>query len=236
MKINDMIFNVAKQDNKAVIEIDGNIGEFIDFVEYEINAENTVKGIKNKIKALGDVDEIEIQINSVGGSLNHGVGIHDLLASLPQKKTVKINGMTASAATIIAMAGDTIKMSDNAFFLIHRASMPVWGNFNDFKSAMEDLKMTDDVIANIYKKRTKNNKNDIISLMDENAGNGIWLNAKTAKKLGYIDEVFEPSKEKSNLIYDQLKENRYIFNSIKLPEIETEVDLLKKVEDLLNNY
>ncbi len=94
---------------------------------------NTDKGIKNILDSLGDQEEIEVVINSNGGDVFQGIAIGNLLKSNKAKINVVINGLAASAASIIAMAGDTIKIYSNAQLMIHRASTYGEGNVDDFR-------------------------------------------------------------------------------------------------------
>lgn len=224
MKFNDMIFNVKIENKQAIIDIDGEIGEYADWNAFEINAENTNKGFKQKLNEIKDVNEIIVNINSLGGSVFHGISIHDQLKSRKEKIIVNILGYTASIATIIAMAGDTINMSKNAMILIHRASIGVQGNIDDMISAVEDLNTIDNSLVDIYHKRTKIPKSNIMNLMKEGNGDGKWISAKTAKKLGYVDNIYEPGKEIKNNCFDG------VCNSVKNPEIDDDelLNLLKE--------
>lgn len=213
--------NAKKQDdNTAVIDIDGEIGISIDFEEWKIKTENTNTGFKKKLKEIGDVKEIVVNINSLGGDVNEGISIHDLLKETKAKIITNIKGFTASAATIIAMAGDKINMSDNALFLIHKSWTWGAGNANEMKAVVGLLEAVDSNIVNIYQKRTGLDKEKIEALMNENNGNGIWLNAEKAKEYGYIDNIVEPSPK--NLL------NKVFLNSAMPP-------IPEELEKLINN-
>lgn len=203
-------------DGKTVeIDIEGPIGGEYNWMTGEISGA-TKENLREELKAVGAIksDLIIVNINSYGGDVNHGISMHDLLAQNPAKKEVRINGMTASAATIIAMAGDVVKMSDNALFLPHLASTGVWGNKNDIKVALQDLETVDELIVNLYKKKTKRSAKDITTQMEVNNGQGEWMTAKEAKDFGFIDEIFEPRKMAA-------KFNRSILNKYNYPELPT---------------
>jgi len=240
MKVNEIIFNVVKSEDEktATIDIDGTIGTYVDWSEFSINAENTNKGFKAKLAEIDGVDEIVININSLGGSVFHGVSIHDLLKEHSAKKIVNIKGYTASIATIIAMSGDEINMSANAMFLIHRAMTWADGNQNEIRATLKDLETIDNSLIQIYQKRTKIPKADIIELMNENNGNGLWVNAKEAKRRGFIDEIVEPGKGKGNV--KNLLENPIFMNSIiPTPPVKneemTDDEILDLLEEKLNS-
>lgn len=114
---------------------------------------NTDKGIKNILDSLGDQEEIEVVINSNGGDVFQGIAIGNLLKSNKAKVNVVINGLAASAASIIAMAGDTIKIYNNAQLMIHRASTYGEGNVDDFRTIADQLESIDKSVKASYKTR-----------------------------------------------------------------------------------
>lgn len=213
--------------NDAEITIEGTIGWNPWDSEGEVVA--TKEKMRAELKFLKGIEanNIKVNINSYGGDVNHGISIHDLLAEHPAKITTSVQGHTASAATIIAMAGDTIEMSDNAMFLVHRASMLAWGNIYQMREAEADLNTIDKSIARVYAKRTGVNQSKHLDLMDANEGRGKWLNAKDSKKHGYIDNVYEPTKRIANF------ESTY-FNFYNLPQIPTTMKKIKNVIELGN--
>lgn len=187
----------ASAENCTVeISIDGTIGsDYCDcYGECTCdNASNTVDSIAKQCKGLQKGNTVCVDINSLGGDLIVGVGIHDTLAKCPATVTTDIIAPCASAATIVAMAGSVRKMSSNALFLIHRSSTGSYGNLNELNVALEDLKKFDALQANIYSKATGKTVEEIFVLMDANNGNGKWLNASEALDFGFITEVYEPS-------------------------------------------
>lgn|SRR3990167_7888952 len=182
------------EDGKtAIIDIEGTIGgSFWD------GTGTTKEDVKAELKQLAELkpETIIVNIDSLGGDIAQGFSIHDLLASNKANKEVRINGATASAATIIAMAGSKgkIKMSDNALFLVHHAMNLIVGNKNDVKAGLEELEKFDGRMVNIYAKRMDKPEADILAQLDINNGNGEWMTAEEAKTFGFVDEVFEPSK------------------------------------------
>lgn len=181
----------AEDEKVAEVTIDGFIGE--DFFD---ESDNTKQAMRNQLKQIDSIkaDRIIVNISSLGGDVDHGLAIHDLLASHPSTVETNVIGMTASAATIIAQAGNVRKMSDNALYLVHKAWTIGMGNANDFEALVGDLRKLDDRIANIYSKRSGFDRDDFISLMNESNGDGIWISADEAKDYGLIDEITEPMK------------------------------------------
>lgn len=203
----------SKESKTTTIDIEGTIGGEGFWSDVPAEQEATKENVKAALKEIGAVkgDKIIVNINSYGGDVNHGISIHDLLAQNPAKKVVYINGMTASAATVIAMAGDEINMSDNALFLVHRASTIGWGNATEMKTVLKDLESIDSLMANIYAKRTGKPVAEIFAQMDKSI-TGEWMSADEAKEFGFIDNVYEPTKMAASF-------DKKFFAKAGLPEI-----------------
>lgn len=174
---------------ESVIDIDGEIGWVNEEGEW-----NTASNIKNQLRQLSEMktSRIVVNIHSSGGFVDDGLAIHDALASHGAEVETIVYGMTASAATIIAQAGDVRKMSKNGLYLVHKAWNFVMGNENDLLTALEDVRMVDDRIADIYARRSGREKAYYTDLMNEKEGRGIWLDSEAALEHGLIDEEVEP--------------------------------------------
>ena len=206
------------------IDIEGYIGyEYWDDEQTIIHTKEQMKAELKKLGELNDVDTIIVNINSYGGDINHGISIHDLLASNKAKVITKINGMTASAATIIAMAGDERHISDNALFLVHNASTWAWGNKNVIKVSLDDLEKVDGRMVNIYAKVTGSSDEEMQAVMNRNNGNGEWITADEAKELGFITDIFEPKKAAASFSNDLLRKHG-------LPPIPTNANEQQTIE------
>lgn len=182
----------AKGDKTVEIDIEGIIG--FDWWDDDEDIIKSKEAMKSELKVISEIKatHINVNINSPGGDVAHGFSMHDLLASHEAEVTTKINGLTASAATIIAQSGDIRQMSDNALYLVHNSMAMTFGNKNDFKSIIKGLEKVDDRMSNLYAKRSGETKESFQDLMDSNNGQGEWINAKEAEEAGLIDEVFEP--------------------------------------------
>lgn len=182
--MNDIkIYN--KADGEYVIDILGDIGE-----DWFGEGENTKQAINQKVKEITSLnaDRVIVNISSLGGSVDHGLAIHDALRSLDAEVITNVTGLTASAATIIAQAGDTRRMSDNALYLIHRAWAFVRGNVEDMMEAATLLEKIDERIVNMYKKRSGKDEDAIKEAMAKDQ----FLSPEEAYDLGLIDEIYEP--------------------------------------------
>lgn len=140
-----------------------------------------------ELAALGDVSEIVVRINSGGGDVFAANAIFTRLKDHTAKITVKIDGWAASAATIIAMAGDTIKIARNGVFMIHDPAMTVWDTFKaeDFEKMADELKVIKQSIVNTYALKTGMGADDIAALMSEEK----WWTGDEAVTSGFCDEL-----------------------------------------------
>lgn len=137
-------------------------------------------------ESLSDAkDNVTVEINSGGGSVFAGSEIYTMLKSFDKKVTVKITGVAASAASVIAMAGDVVKMSPTAQLMIHNATTSTNGDFRDMQHTADFLQKINKSIANAYQAKTGKTEKELFGLMNKES----WFTAKEAKKHGFIDEV-----------------------------------------------
>ena len=140
---------------------------------------------KKVIEALRDAEDVEVNISSGGGDVFAGSEIFSALKEHKGNVTVKIVGLAASAASVIAMAGDKVLMSPTAQLMIHNVSTTVGGDYRDFKHAAETLKSANQSIINAYKTRLNKTDQELQKMMD----NETWFNADTALAHGFVDEI-----------------------------------------------
>jgi len=125
----------------------------------------TSKRIASALRSIGDNDVV-VNVNSPGGDMFEGIAIYNLLAAHKGRVTVNVISLAASAASIIAMAGDTINMGIGSFIMVHNAWGVVVGNQNDFRDAADMFAGFDSALADIYEARTGLARADIVALMD----------------------------------------------------------------------
>ncbi|WP_159990822.1 head maturation protease, ClpP-related [Pelistega ratti] len=198
---------VAKADTDNTISIYEGIGESWDGTGVTANR------IAAALRAIGPRDVV-VNINSPGGNYFEGVTIYNLLKNHPYKVTVNVLGLAASAASIIAMAGDEILMGDAANLMIHNAMGVVYGNKEDMQSVIDLLHRLDSDMADVYVARTGLNKSFIQSLMSAET----WLNGESAIEQGFATGELhdatgtqaESTKDIKNTTY-----LRFIENSLK---------------------
>ena len=171
----------------------------------------TPQQFNKELAALGDVPEIVVRINSGGGDVFAANAIFTRLKDHTAKITVKIDGWAASAATIIAMAGDTIKIARNGVFMIHDPAMTVWDTFRieDFQKMADELKVIKQSIVNTYAMKTGMGADAIATLMSEEK----WWTGDEAVENGFCDE----------LMFEEA--NTVVENSSKIVVNSTPIDI-----------
>lgn len=193
-------WNVMKNDEEKSAELIlyGSIGsdEYWDDI--------SDKAFKQDIENLGDVENIILHINSPGGSVFSAVAIANTLKNHKAKITANIDGLAASAATIITSACDTVKMPKNALFMIHNPITFAYGNNQEMQKTVEMLDKVKNSIIETYLSKTKADKKTLSELMD----NETWMDAETAKEYGFIDEIVDEEVGK------EFVENKLIINNM----------------------
>lgn len=181
--------------DEAVIEIYGQIGYEGWDREDDENTARLMSGELDRIKTL-NAKRITVKINSLGGDVNHALAIHDLLAEHPALVTTQINGLCASAATIVAMAGKERRMSKNALFLIHQCSAYVGrANQEQLAQELETQKTVNGRMLDIYTAACNGKEAEISDLLKANNGLGKWLTATEAKDFGFVTDIYNESRK-----------------------------------------
>lgn len=140
-----------------------------------------------ELAALGSVEELVVRINSGGGDVFAANAIYCRLRDLDAKVTVKIDGWAASAATIIAMAGDVIQIPRNGVFMVHDPAMTVWDTFRaeDFDKMAQELRVIKQSIVNAYTDRTHMKAEEINAIMAAET----WWTGEEAVAKGFCDSL-----------------------------------------------
>lgn len=150
----------------------------------------TAKSFMQALSDVGQVDSIDVRINSPGGLVFEGNAIYNALKNHPAKVNVHIDGIAASIASIIAMAGDTITMAENAAFMIHEPWSGVVGNADDMRKEAETLGKLTDISAKAYADRTGQPETAIRAAMKAET----WYTASEALAAGFVDKI-SPNKQ-----------------------------------------
>ena len=135
-------------------------------------------------------------INSPGGDCVAAAQIYNMLSNYKGKVTVKIDGIAASAASVIAMAGDTVLVSPVSMLMIHNPATIAWGDHAEMQKAIDMLSEVKESIINAYVLKTGLSRPKLSHLMDAET----WMDANKAVELGFADEIMtrakaEPEKE-----------------------------------------
>lgn len=183
----------AESDNPNTISIYDVIGE-----DWWTGGGFTAKRMAAALRSIGK-NEVTVNINSPGGDMFEGIAIYNLLREHPAKVTVNVMGLAASAASIIAMAGDEIRMGLGSFMMIHNAWGVVVGNRHDLSAASTLFDSFDSALADIYEARTGAKRAEIVQMMDAET----FMSPTQAVDAGFADAVdnglsAEPAPANSN--------------------------------------
>jgi ATP-dependent Clp protease protease subunit len=144
----------------------------------------TAKRVAAALRAMGK-GPVTVNVNSPGGDMFEGLAIYNLLREHDGEVTVRVLGIAASAASIIAMAGDTVQVPRAGFLMIHNAWVMAIGNRHDLTEIADTLKPFDDAMASIYAARTGSDQKAMAKLMDAET----WIGGEAAVEGGFADEL-----------------------------------------------
>jgi ATP-dependent Clp endopeptidase proteolytic subunit ClpP len=148
----------------------------------------SAKDFAKELKDLGEITALTIRINSPGGDVFEGQAIYSLLKAHKAKKTVYVDGLAASIASVIAMAGDEIIIPENALMMVHNPWGCMCGTADEMRQAADAMdKFTESIVA-VYVRRTGKDLETVQQLMDEET----WMTGAEAVELGFADRMTEP--------------------------------------------
>ena len=175
---------VARGNDRAEIYLYGIIGA--DWFGEGV----TAKQFAADLKALGTVKTIDLRINSEGGSVFDGKAIYSLLVEHQAKIITHIDGLAASAASFVAMAGNEIEIAEGGFIMIHNAWMFAIGDAKEMRRTADLLDTVNGTIVDVYASRTNTARDTIAKMMDDET----WMTAADAVKQGFADRMVENLK------------------------------------------
>ena len=197
---NKTIWNIVKNDDKnAELMLYGDIAE--SFWGDTISAKEVTEYLADL-----DVENINVYINSNGGVVDTAIAINNALRRHKAKVTVNIDGIAASAATLITCAGDTVRMPKNALFMIHNPSTIAMGDSEEMRKQADVLEKYKNSIMETYLQKVNIDKEKLSELMD----NETWLNAEEALEYGFIDEIIENAD--IQVVENKVISNNMVFN------------------------
>lgn len=170
--------------------------------------EVTPKQFREELEALGDIEELRVYINSPGGDVFAGQAILSMLKRHGARKVVYVDGLAASAASIVAMAGDVVRMPRNAMMMIHNVWTIVAGDANELRDVADALdRITESVVA-AYEEKTGLDRDEIKRMMDAET----WMTAEEAVELGFADEI-----EESRAVAASIRGDTLVVNGREVP-------------------
>lgn len=211
-------------------------GEIIDNTDWKWDEADVMPSdVLSALKQVEGLDELNIYINSPGGSVFAGLAIYNMLKRNKAKKIVHVDGVAASMASVIAMVGDVINIPSNAFLMIHNPWTVAMGNANEFRKLADDLDVIASGAMNVYKENMAEGVTEetIKGLLDAET----WLNGEEAAKYFNV-EVIESKNvaacdsaylQKYSRVPDKLKEKPAPSSTVDDQEkikLQNELDLL----------
>lgn len=176
------------------------------------DVDTSAASFKKQLNNFEDIDEIVVNINSPGGSVFEGVTIFNMLKNHKAKIIVNIEGLAASIASVIAMAGDEVRMPSNAMLMIHNAMGGGFGNANEIRKFADDLEKINQTVVNSYLiKNPSMEQEQLQNLLDAES----WLSASEALELGFVDEVLRSVEAVAQIDTDLLNKYENVPEQIK---------------------
>ena len=189
-------WNFTEENGEKVLRLEGPVGEYL-FSESIIPKE-----LRDELVACNG--DLTVWINSPGGDVFAAAEIYTMLKDYKGKITVKIDALAASAASVIAMAGDKVLMSPVAMMMIHNPATMLYGTAEDFEKAINALNEIKESSINAYVKKSGLEREKISELMNAET----WLSAHKALELGFIDGILF-SENESGEADESETENKY---------------------------
>lgn len=187
------VFDRWSEDAAGVraLERDDNVITMFDVVgeDFWSGGGVTAKKVAAQLRAIGD-RPVEVQINSPGGDMFEGIAVYNVLREHPQPITVKVMGMAASAASIIAMAGDDIQIGAASFLMIHNCWVLALGNRHDMRETAEFLEPFDQAMVDLYAARSGQDAKAVAKMMDAET----FMSGSQAIEKGFADSLLPADK------------------------------------------
>lgn len=219
-------WNWSGPQNQRVLTINGTIAE-----DSWVDDEVTPQVFQDELnQGKGPID---IWLNSPGGDCVAASRIYTMLMNYPDDVNVKIDGIAASAASVIALAGTKVSMAPTAMIMIHNPLTIVGGQKEDLDQAAQMLAETKESIINAYELKTNLPREKISSMMDDET----WMNVNKAIELGFADNMLGHDKDVTNCYsYSDKQSELVLLNKLK-PQTKSNISVksLQKRLSLLSH-
>ncbi len=212
----------AKDPAKGELLVYGDIVNYR-WYEEDVSADSFIKDFKS----LGDIKVLDIRINSGGGSVFAAAAILSYMKSQKNiQKNVFVDGLAASAASVIAMCGDKIYTPAHAMIMIHNPSTIAWGDSVEMRKVANVLDKIRDSIANAYVEKTGKPINEIIEMMNAET----WMTGAEAVELGFADAILDSTEITAYYKNDILNVNGLNFETAKFKNKPRMQEVVKSIE------
>ena len=222
-------WNFSEDETGRVLHLNGTIAS-----ESWVDDDVTPQIFKNEL--MRGSGPLALWINSPGGDVFAAAQIYNMLMDYKDDVTVNIDGIAASAASVIAMAGTTVNMSPVAMMMIHNPMTVAIGDSKEMEKAIAMLSEVKESILNAYEIKTSLSRVQLSHLMDAES----WFNAKKALELGFADSIlYEPAPHEEGTVESMMFSRAAVTNQLLLkladknPQPKTPVSQLEKRLSLL---
>ena len=195
---------LAQGDN--VITMFGEIGE-----DYWGGNSITARKVSAQLRAIGD-RPVEVQVNSLGGDMFEGIAIYNVLREHGQDVTIKVMGMAASAASIIAMAGDTVEIGAASFLMIHNCWVVAAGNRHDFRQVVDWMEPFDNAMRDVYVARSGQAADQVTTWLDAET----YMSGSMAIERGFANSLLSADQIVTD---DTAKASDHAVNELRALEL-----------------
>ena len=215
-KINNFISASEKTNNNGIGElyIYGDIADTKWWVE-----DVTPIEIKNALDNMGEIAQLDVHINSYGGSVFAGNTIINLIESYKKKRKCAVNtyieGLAASMASGISTVGDKVYMANNSLYMVHKPLSIVSGNANDLEKEIELLNKVEDTLVANYMKKFNGTEEELRQMLSDET----WLTAEEAQGYGFVDEITDGVEIAASAKTNGLIINKIEFDNSKIADI-----------------
>ena len=215
-KINKFISASEKANNNGIGElyIYGDIADTKWWVE-----DVTPIEIKNALDNMGEIAQLDVHINSYGGSVFAGNAIVNLIENYKKKRKCSvytyIEGIAASMASVISTVGDKVYMADNSLYMVHKPLSFVSGNANDLEKEIEILNKVEDTLVANYMKKFNGTEEELRQMLSDET----WLTTEEAQGYGFVDEIIDSVEIVASAKSNSLIINKMEFDNSKIADI-----------------
>lgn len=215
-KINKFISASEKANNNGIGElyIYGDIADTKWWVE-----DVTPIEIKNALDNMGEIAQLDVHINSYGGSVFAGNAIVNLIENYKKKRKCSvytyIEGLAASMASGISTVGDKVYMANNSLYMVHKPLSYVSGNANDLEKEIEILNKVEDTLVVNYMKKFNGTEEELRQMLSDET----WLTAEEAQGYGFVDEIIDSVEIVASAKSNSLIINKMEFDNSKIADI-----------------